>query len=271
MMSRSLIIPARLTSRFVIPLVVLAGIESLPLLARADDLAPKAEERQLRYAMHAKMSQRPTIRVGRSEADMVGADHRVLQAAVNYVANLGGGTVEIGEGEYLMGDSLHLRSEVTIRGRKGKTILRKAEAAVSPLAIDGDFGEQQVTVREPEGFRRGPRGRDLGRPQRRVPHHGGADHRAGRESVLDRRRPDVRLHGLGPCASGDRVPGGQRHGYPAARVEDLVIEGNKGANPYLNGCRGAGIYLYRGSAWRSGAAWCGTTTATGSASSNPTT
>jgi parallel beta-helix repeat protein len=32
----------------------------------------------------------------------------------------------------------------------------------------------------------------------------------------------------------------------AARIEDLVIEGNKGANPYLNGCRGAGIYLYRG-------------------------
>ena len=32
----------------------------------------------------------------------------------------------------------------------------------------------------------------------------------------------------------------------SARVEDLVIEGNKEANPHLNGCRGAGIYLYRG-------------------------
>ena len=29
-------------------------------------------------------------------------------------------------------------------------------------------------------------------------------------------------------------------------IEDLVIEGNKGANPPLNGCRGGGIYLYRG-------------------------
>ena len=96
--------------------------------------------------MHSAMSERPTIRVGRRDADMVGADHRVLQAAVDYVAELGGGTVEIGEGEYLMGDSLHLRSDVTVRGQKGKTILRKADAAVSPLAIDGDFGEQQVTV-----------------------------------------------------------------------------------------------------------------------------
>jgi hypothetical protein len=31
-----------------------------------------------------------------------------------------------------------------------------------------------------------------------------------------------------------------------ARVEDLVIEGNKTANLPLNGCRGAGIFLYRG-------------------------
>src|SRR3954467_4987037 len=51
-----------------------------------------------------------------------------------------------------MRDSLHLRSNVTVRGRQGKTILRKAGAAVSPLALDGDFGEQQVTVQAPSGF-----------------------------------------------------------------------------------------------------------------------
>ena len=31
-----------------------------------------------------------------------------------------------------------------------------------------------------------------------------------------------------------------------ARVENLVIEGNKDENVYLDGCRGAGIFLYRG-------------------------
>ena len=41
-----------------------------------------------------------------------------------------------------------------------------------------------------------------------------------------------------PVVSGSDIRG--------ARVEDLVIEGNKEANPPLNGCRGAGIYLYRG-------------------------
>ena len=51
-----------------------------------------------------------------------------------------------------MYDSLHLRSHVTVRGVKGKTILRKAKGAVSALALDGDFGEQQVTVQDPDGF-----------------------------------------------------------------------------------------------------------------------
>src|SRR5262245_30281218 len=121
-------------------------------IAVADDLAPRADERQLPHAMHSKMSERPTVSVGRAGADIIGADNRALQAAVDYVAGLGGGVVEIGEGEYLMRDSLHLRSGVTARGRKGKTILRKADGAASPLALDGDFGEQQVTVKDPSGF-----------------------------------------------------------------------------------------------------------------------
>lgn len=149
---RSPITSTPTVGRIVFLLGLCGGIVPGDRLARADDHAPKVGERQLPYAMHSAMGERPTIRVGRRDADLVGADHRVLQAAVDYVANLGGGTVEIGEGDYLMGDSLHLRSNVTVRGKKGKTILRKARAAVSPLAIDGDFGEQQITVRDPKGF-----------------------------------------------------------------------------------------------------------------------
>jgi len=61
---------------------------------------------------------RPNLRVtvGISDADIVGDDHRALQAAVDYVGNLGGGLVVIGPGEYVMRDSLHLRSGVTLRG-----------------------------------------------------------------------------------------------------------------------------------------------------------
>jgi hypothetical protein len=196
--------------------------------------------------MHSAMSERPTIRVGRHHADLVGSDHRVLQAAVDYVAKLGGGTVEIGEGEYLMGDSLHLRSDVTVRGQKGKTILRKADAAVSPLAIDGDFGEQQFTVGDPRGF-------EVGSGVTIWDDQSGGFHttvaritgRSGNTFSIDAdMMSDYMVSAHAKAATVYPVVGGTD--IRSARVEDLVIEGNKGANPYLNGCRGGGIYLYRG-------------------------
>src|SRR5579859_7221124 len=116
---------------------------------------PPPQEQQLPHAMHSQMKELPSITVGLSSAALVGNDNRVLQAAVDYIAGLGGGTVDIGEGEFLMRDSLHLRSFVTVQGTKGKTILRKAKAASSLLALDGDYGEEQVTVVNPDGFEPG--------------------------------------------------------------------------------------------------------------------
>src|SRR5689334_11361137 len=88
-------------------------------------LAPAPEEQQLPRAMHSQMNELPTISVGKSKEDIIGSDNRALQAAVDYIAGLGGGAVLVGPGEFLMRDSLHLRSHVTVRGIPGKTILKK--------------------------------------------------------------------------------------------------------------------------------------------------
>ena len=190
--------------------------------------------------MHSQMSERPTITVGRAGADLNGADNRVLQAAVDYVAGLGGGVVEIGEGEYLMRDSLHLRSNVTVRGRKGKTILRKADAAVSRLALDGDFGEQQITVEDPAGFAVGA-GVAIWDDKAGGFHTTVARITGSRGNTFSIDAPlmadcMVANHATAatvfPVVSGSNIQG--------ARVEDLVIEGAKGTNPPLNGCRGCG-------------------------------
>ena len=117
-----------------------------------DRVAPDPGERQLPDKMHSAMSDLPTITVGQADAEILGKDNRALQAAVDYIANLGGGVVNVGPGEYAMRDSLHLRSHVTVRGTPGKTILRKADGAASALAMDGDYGEEQVTLKDPSGF-----------------------------------------------------------------------------------------------------------------------
>src|SRR5437879_13105091 len=77
--------------------VALAFVPAL-LAAEKQDFSPRPEEQQVPRAMHSKMKERPTITLGVSGADIVGSDNRALQAAVDYIAGLGGGTVDVGAG-----------------------------------------------------------------------------------------------------------------------------------------------------------------------------
>ena len=191
------------------------------------------------------MTDLPIINVGTENADIIGNDNRALQAAVDYIAGLGGGTVEIGEGQYLMHDSLHLRSGVTVRGKKGKTILRKADAVISTLVLDGDFGEQQITLKDPDGFAvgygvaiwdslTGSVHVTVARITGRNGNTFSIDNPLIADCMVDKKAKAVTVF---PVISGYNVEG--------ARIENLTIEGNKENNVYLDGCRGGGIFLYR--------------------------
>lgn len=209
------------------------------------DFSPRPQEQQMPTAMHSKMTELPRITVGLSGAELTGTDNRVLQAAVDYVAGLGGGVVQIGEGEYLMRDSLHLRSNVTVRGIKGKTILRKAASSISALGLDGDFGEEQFTVVDPNGFAVGDGvavwDKGAGGFHTTVARLTG---RSGNTFSIDKPlmadcmvQNDARAATVFPVISAYDAEG--------VRIEDLVIDGNKQNNIPLNGCRGAGVFLYR--------------------------
>jgi len=235
---------SHLLSFFVIALVIITTNISYTSETRKD-FSPKPDEQQLPKAMHSAMKELPKITVGKENADIIGDDNRALQAAVDYITGLGGGTVEIGDGEYIMRDSLHLHSNVTVCGKRGKTILRKADGAVSVLALDGDFGEQQVTVEDPTGFAVG---------------YGIAiwDDRAGGFHITVARitgqnsntfsidKPlmaDYMVQNKAKAATA--FPVTSAYNTEGVRIENLAIEGNKESNVHLNGCRGAGIFLYR--------------------------
>lgn len=219
------------------------GVE---VAAREKDWSPPADERQLPRKMRAAMSEVPRITVGHTNADLLGPDHRALQAAVDYVAALGGGIVEVGPGEYLMHDSLHLRSHVVVRGTPGRTVLRKADAAESPLAIDGDFGEEQITVANPKGF-------DVGCGVAIWSKWVGGFHitvariTGSRGSTLALDRPlnsDCMVSDGAQAATIYPVVSG--YDLEGVRIEHLIIDGNREHNPPMDGCRGGGIFLYRG-------------------------
>ncbi|OHB62371.1 MAG: hypothetical protein A2Y76_12755 [Planctomycetes bacterium RBG_13_60_9] len=210
------------------------------------DFSPRPEEEQLPKAMHSKMTDLPRITVGTTGADLNGSDNRVLQAAVDYVAGLGGGVVEVGAGQYTMHDSLHLRPYVIVRGVKGKTILRKAEGHVSDLALDGDFGEQQVTLQDPGGFAPGCGiavwDKGAGGFHTTVARITGQ--RGNTFSFDNPLMADCMVQNGAKAAT--VFPVVSAYHTEGVRIENLTIEGNKQANVPMNGCRGAGIFLYQG-------------------------
>ncbi len=225
----------------------LATIAMAILLSPLSDAtgASLRQGEQLPGAMHTEMSKRPRITVGQANADLIGTDNRALQAAVDYVAALGGGLVEIGAGQYTMHDSLHLRSHVTVRGQKGKTILRKADSIVAPLSCDGDFGEEQFTVDDPTGFAVGYGvaiwDDRAGGFHTRVARITGQN---GNTFSIDKPlMADCMVHNHAKAAT--VFPVISAYDTEGVRLENLTIEGNRDNNIPLNGCRGAGIFLYR--------------------------
>src|SRR5262245_37099829 len=132
---------------------------------------------------------RLTITVGPAEADVCGRTDRALQAAVDYVARLGGGTVRILDGEYRLRNSVFLASHVRILGSGEDCVLVKEPSTTTKLSQDSDWYDQEITLLDDQGFSIGD-GICL---RTRNPHDGGTDvlkrtlvARSGKRFKLDR-------------------------------------------------------------------------------------
>jgi parallel beta-helix repeat protein len=186
------------------------------------------------------------VRVGIDEGDVRGRDHRALQAAVDYAAKMGGGTVHIGPGQYRMRNALVLRENVKVAGVPGKTILVACEGIKTPLAIDGDCNERQITLDNSSGFQVGD-----GVAIRDEHYRNGFEVTTG---TLTSRLDDRTFRISSPlyldylvsrkgvaCLAFPLVSGS---GIKNAAIEGLTIEGSGERAEYVDGCRAGGIYLF---------------------------
>ncbi len=65
---------------------------------------------------------------------MRGTDDKVIQAGIEYLHRLGGGTLRILPGTYALQNAIYLRPNITLQGSGETTILRKADGVVTSLA-----------------------------------------------------------------------------------------------------------------------------------------
>jgi hypothetical protein len=186
------------------------------------------------------------VRVGIDEGDIRGGDHRALQAAVDYVAGLGGGTVRIGPGRYQMRNALTLRDNVKVVGVPGKTVLVACDGCSRLLAADGDCNERQITVADPSSFQ-------VGDGVAVTDDQAGGGFAVTTATITARVGPssfristplylDYLVSNKATAALVFPVVGGWQ--VKNVVLEGLTIDGNRHHSEYLDGCRAGGIYLF---------------------------
>jgi hypothetical protein len=189
--------------------------------------------------------ERLTVTVGRDHADLAGNDHRVLQAAVDYVAALGGGTVRIRPGTYRLRNALFLRAKLRLLGDGPETILLKEPSVTTKLAADSDWYDQEITLADPSGFLVG----DGVCLKTKNPHNGATNilkrtlvARSGSRFKLDRPlrenfwlMGDATASSLFPILSGEEVSD--------VVIENLTLDGNRQHNDNLDGNYAGCIFL----------------------------
>lgn len=186
------------------------------------------------------------VTVGPQEADFTGTDHLTLQGAVDYVAARGGGTVRLLPGVYRMGNSLFLRQGVGIVGSGDETVLRKCDAATTPLTDNVDWYEEFVPVADPSLFEVGGGIWIEGKS----PFYPGRNQIAKRTVVaieghrihLDRAVRDDYWLEPGATAS-NAFPVVTAEYVNDATVASLAIDGNRAHNPHLDDNYTAAVFI----------------------------
>jgi hypothetical protein len=176
---------------------------------------------------------------------MHGATDRVLQAGVDYLAALGGGTLKLLPGEWRLNNAVHLRSGIRIVGSGPETVLVKNPSVRTRLARDADWYLREIELEDARGFEVG-HGIVL---QAQNPHNKGRSTqkrtlvaREGNRFLLDRQLEEnfwsdheAEAATLFPMLTGNHVQD--------IEIRDLTLDGNRENNERLDGNYGGCIFF----------------------------
>ena len=186
-----------------------------------------------------------SMTVGRQDGQINGSDDRVIQAGIDYLATLGGGTLKLLPGTYHFNNAIYLRSNIRIEGSGDETVLIKNPSVSTPLALDSDWYDSDVTLTKSDGFEVGY-GVCL---RAKTPHHGGSNvikrtiiAKEGNHLWLDRSLEknfwadhEARISTLFPILSGEHICN--------VEIRNLVLDGNRSNNGHLDGNYAGCIFM----------------------------
>ena len=189
------------------------------------------------------------ITVGQTGGDLMGNDDKVLQAAVDYVFRLGGGTVKILPGTFIMRNSLFPRSGVTIAGSGETTILKKAASVSSRIIRESDWFEYCVQVESPDGFTVGG-GLALSTDKKDAQHVSLFTITAIRDNILFLdQRTEKNYWMMEEARASTRFSVINGRNVDDVVVENLVLDGNREENEHVNDNYAGAVFMQYCNRW----------------------
>jgi len=240
-----------------LPLFVLAMFIYVAAVVDADARAGdrKIAGRQLVTSTNRPMRNRQNLvmTVGQAEGDLRGNDDKVIQAGIEYLHRLGGGTLEVLPGVYNLRNSIYLRPNITLKGSGEETVLRKAGSVVAALVRDSDWFEYGVQVADTKGFmpgggimlrsKTGPGDWQLDVLRATVTAIEGdlifLDRLTEENFWLEK---DATAATIFPLLTAENVDD--------VVVEDIVLDGNRDENEHINGNFAGAVFIQHCNRWR---------------------
>ena len=182
---------------------------------------------------------------GAKKADLIGSDDKVLQAAVDYVSRIGGGTVHVLPGEYLLRNSVHLPSRVRLIGSGEETVLTKIPSETVELSSDSDWYDQEITLKKSLGFRVGDgvalRAKNSSNGGQIIIKSTLTARSGNRFKLNDGLRENMWLTGKPTCSSLFPLLTSER--TEDVLIENITLDGNGKNNENFNGNYGGCVFI----------------------------
>jgi parallel beta-helix repeat protein len=186
------------------------------------------------------------ITVGGQDADIPGYTSDAIQIALDALCIRGGGTVKLNPGTYEITGPVRLYSNINLEGSGDETILHKCDGFRTSFIIDADWGMLKAVVKDASGFKKG-----MGIQLYDDEHNQGwavttalITDIIGNVIYFDNGTVNDYVASLNGTVS-NACSVIEAVGVDSVKISDLVIDGNKGTNDYINGCRGGGVYIHK--------------------------
>jgi parallel beta-helix repeat protein len=186
------------------------------------------------------------ITVGGLDADVPGFTSEAIQIALDAVKTRGGGMVKLNPGVYKIIRPVRLSDSTSLIGSGETTILQKCDGFKTSFIVDADWGMLKAVVKDVSDFKKG-----MGIQLYDDKHNQGWDVTTAvitdiKDNVIyfDNRTVNDYMSSLnGTVTNGCSII--EAVDVENVKIADLVVQGNKNTNDYINGCRGGGIYIHK--------------------------